>query len=169
LKAGVILLLSLSLFLVACGGSPAGPADLGAFGSGETVAFHLDDTVHVCNEELPYSIQLVSEGGSRKLLLEHSCVGIVGTGVDQFCESGQVTIVKVGICSDATVCEDQQIDQMVRWDQQAYVVVTEDCAGQTIQREEKQQVPAGQYQVTVQDWVEDHIEDRVVAEFAITD
>jgi hypothetical protein len=169
MKPMVILLTSLSLFLAACSGTPAAPGDLGTFGPGEIITFHLDDTVHVCNEELPYSIQLVTEGESRKLLLEHSCVGIVGTGVDQFCENGQVTIVHVGTCSDAIICEDQKIDETVNWDQQAYVVVTEDCAGQTIQREEKQQVPAGRYQVTVQDWVEDHIEDRVVAEFEITD
>ncbi len=170
MKPPVFLLVWVGLLLLAaCGAGPDAPADLGAFGPGETITFQLDDTVHVCNEELPYSIQQVTEGESRKLLLEHSCLGIVGTGVDQFCENGQVTIVQVGSCSDAIICEDQQVDQTVRWDQLAYFVVAEECAGQTIQREERQQVPAGRYQVTVQDWVEDHIEDRVVAEFSISE
>jgi hypothetical protein len=157
------------VLLAACGGSPAAPGDLGAFGPGETVTFQLDDTVYVCNEELPYSILQVTEGEPRRLMLEHSCVGIVGSGVDQFCENGQVTIVQVGSCSDAIICEDQHVDQTVRWDQQEYVVVTDECAGQTIQREEKQQVPAGRYQVTVQEWKKDHIGYRVVAEFIIAE
>jgi hypothetical protein len=168
MRLRVFLLKWVGLLLATCGAGPAEPADLGTFGPGETLTFQLNDTVHVCNEELPYSIQRITEGKSQKLMLEHSCLGILGSGVDQFCENGQVTTVPVGSCSDAIICEDQQVNRTVRWDQQAYVVVTEDCAGQTIQHEEKQQVPAGRYQVTVQDWVEDHIEDRVVAEFSIT-
>ena len=163
----IIVCVLVGLLLAACGGSPAAPGDLGTFGPGEIVTFQLDDTVYVCNEELPYSILQVTEGEPRTLMLEHSCQGEVGSGLDQFCESGQVTSVQVGSCSDAIICEDQHVVQTVRWDQQEYAVVTEECAGQQIQREEKQQAPPGQYQVTVQEWVQDRIQYRVVAQFTI--
>jgi hypothetical protein len=164
----------LSLWVAACGATSqpgAGgqePADLGSFEVGEPVAFHIKDTVHVCTEDLAYGIVQVADGGERKVMLQHSCMGIVGRGIDQYCDNGQVTIVDIIYCSDAISCEDQTLDQEVVWDQQEYVEIGEQCAGQTIHREVKQQVPPGKYQVVVSDWKSDHIESRVIAEFVIT-
>ena len=63
----VIVLVLAGALLVTCGGNTTAPGDLGAFGLGETVTFQLDDTVHVCNEELPYSIVQVTEGEPHSL------------------------------------------------------------------------------------------------------
>ena len=163
-----------SCLLFACGSESvpgtgsSGPADLGTFVAGEPVKFLIDDTVHVCTDELAYAIVQVAASGQRQLMLQHSCVGIVGRGIDQFCENGQVKTEDARFCSDAIFCEDQMLDMEVVWDQQEYVQISEDCAGQTIHREVKEQVPAGRYQIVVQDWKEDHIESRVIAEFTIT-
>lgn len=157
------------VLLVACGGSQAGPGDLGTFRQGEGVTFQITDTVNVCNDEMPYRIIQVTDGGERRLLLAHSCVGIMGEGIDQFCENGQVETVLVNTCSDAIVCEDEKIDTTVTWDQHEYVEIEEECGGQTIRREVKQQVPSGSYQIVVQDWVDDRIETRVIGEFQITE
>ena len=51
------------------------------------------------------------------------------------------------------------MDQEFNWDQQEYVVVTGDCAGEAIRHESRQQAPAGVYQVIVND--------KVVKEFII--
>ena len=162
----------LSCLLTACGstsepGTGEGPIDLGTFPAGEPVTFHIDDTVHVCTDQMAYAIVQVTDSGQRRLMLQHSCVGIVGRGIDQFCENGQIRVEDVRTCSDAIFCEDQTLDLEVVWDQQEYVQISEDCAGQTIHREIKEQVPAGNYQVVVQDWKEDHIESRVIAELTI--
>jgi hypothetical protein len=159
-----------SLLVIACGGpaTPPEPVDYGTFRLGETVTFSINDTVHVCTGQMPYRIVQITEGTKRPVLLEHSCLGIAGTGVDQFCENGDIQYVPVGTCSDAIFCEDQDLDETIRWDQQEYVEITEDCAGQTIRREVLQQAPPGNYQVVVQDWKEDHIEHRVLGEFTIT-
>lgn len=162
------------LLLAACGGtSPSGTGgeelvDLGRFKLGEPVTFRIKDTVYVCSESLPYSIAQVTDGGERRLMLQHSCLGIAGVGIDQVCKDGQVKSVDVIYCSDAIFCEDQTLDQEVVWDQQEYVRIGEECAGQTIHREVRQQVPSGQYQVVVSDWKEDHVESRIIAEFVIT-
>jgi hypothetical protein len=167
----------LSLLIAACGGTsrPASgdpgegaPADLGSFEIGELVTFRIRDTVHVCDNDLAYSIVQVTGGAERKLMLQHSCIGIVGRGIDQYCDDGQITIVDVIYCSDAVFCEDQTLDQEVVWDQQEYVQISQECAGQTIHREVLQQVAPGTYQVVVSDWKEDHVERRAIAQFVIT-
>jgi hypothetical protein len=174
MKRLIVLAALLSCLLIACGSvsepgtGSSGPADLGSFAAGEPVTFRIDDTVHVCTDELAYAIVQVAASGQRQLMLQHSCVGIVGQGIDQFCENGQVKTEDVRFCSDAIFCEDQTLDMQVVWDQQEYVQISEDCAGQTIHREVKEQVPAGKYQVIVQDWKEDHVESRVIAELTIT-
>lgn len=167
----LFVLMATSVLLTACGGpqAPKAPEDLGQFQPGETVQLTIEGVVHVCEEHLPYSIVQVTDSGQRSLMLEHSCLGIAGTGVDQFCESGEVKFVVVAHCTDVMLCDDQELNQTVRWDQQEYVQVSEDCAGREIYREIQQQVPPGRYQVVVQDWIEDHVENRVYAEFTITE
>ena len=156
--------------LAGCGDTtPKGPGDLGTFKVGEPVTFRLDDTVYVCTDQLPYAIVHVTDGGQRRVALQHSCMGIVGSGIDQFCENGQATSVEVIYCTDAIFCEDQEIRESITWDQQEYVELSENCAGQTIRREVKQQVPAGKYQVVVQEWKTDHVENRIVGEFTISE
>jgi hypothetical protein len=163
----------LGLLLAACGGTPQtgaggqGPVDLGSFELGEPVPFRIKDTVQVCSDNLPYDIVQVTEAGERRVMLQHSCVGIVGRGIDQYCDNGQITIVDVIYCSDAISCEDQALDEEVVWDQQEFVEISEQCAGQTIHREVKEQVAPGEYRVVVSDWVDGHVETRVIAEFAI--
>jgi hypothetical protein len=163
----------LSCLLVSCGSrfdtgaGNDGPADLGTFTAGEPVTFRIEDTVHVCTDELAYAIVQITDSGTRRLMLQHSCIGIVGRGIDQFCENGQVRTEDVRTCSDAIFCEDQRLDLEVVWDQQEYVQIGEACAGQTIHREVNQQVSAGRYQIVVQDWKEDHIENRIIAELTI--
>jgi hypothetical protein len=167
----------LCLLIAACGATPQPesdgpggeePVDLGSFGPGEAVAFRIQDTVHVCDNDLAYSIVQVTDGGERKVMLQHSCVGIVGRGIDQHCDNGQITVVDVIYCSDVFSCQDQTLDQEVVWDQQEYVQISEECAGQTIHREVKQQVPPGRYRVVVSDWKEGQVESRVIAEVTIT-
>jgi len=161
------------LMLAACGGpsetgtGSTSPDDLGAFKAGEPVVFRFDDTVYVCSDQMPYAIVRVTDGEERRVMLQHSCDGEGGRGIDQFCEQGQIRTEEVITCSDAILCEDETLAQGIAWDQQEYVPIREDCAGQTIYREVKEQVGPGQYQVVVQDWVEDHIERRIVAVFAI--
>jgi hypothetical protein len=163
----------LSLSLTACGGtSQTGlggqePADLGSFKTGEPVSFRIEETVQVCTANLPYAIVQVTDAGERKVMLQHSCIGFVGRGIDEYCDDGQVTIVDVITCSDDISCEDQALDQEVVWDQQEYVEISELCAGQTIHREVKQPVVPGKYHVVVSDWKEGHVETRVIAEFII--
>ena len=131
----------LGLWLAGCGATSqpgAGrqePVDLGSFGTGEAVTFQIQDTVHVCDNDLAYSIVQVTDGGERKVMLQHSCTGIVGRGIDQYCDNGQITIVDVIYCSDAISCQDQTLDEQVVWDQTEYVQISEQCAGQTIHRE----------------------------------
>jgi hypothetical protein len=173
MRQSLALLALMALLLAACDGAGepgaglGAPADLGAFKAGEAVTFDLNDTVHVCTDQLSYAIVQVTSGKERSVLLQHSCVGIVGRGIDQFCEDGQVKTVDVIYCSDAILCEDLEIQERIVWDQKEYVPITEDCAGQTIQREVKEQVPPGEYQIVVQDWKDDRIQIRIVAEFTI--
>lgn len=163
----------LSLLLAACGGTlqtgvgGSEPAGLGNFEMGEPVSIRIEDMVQVCTDKLPYAIVQVTGAGERKVMLQHSCIGFVGRGIDEYCDDGQVTNVDVIYCSDAISCEDQALDQEAVWDQQGYVEIRELCAGQTIRREVKQQVAPGKYQVVVSDWKEGHVETRVIAEFII--
>ena len=157
------------LLVAGCGGpgDDGAPADLGTFKVGEVVAFRIEDTVYVCSDRMPYAIVQVTGGEERPVALRHSCLGEVGMGSDQFCENGQVQEIVVRTCSDVIFCEDEALDLEVAWDQQAYVQISEKCGEQTIVREVKEQVAAGEYQVVVQDWKEDGVEDRVIARFCI--
>lgn len=60
-----------------------------------------------------------------------------------------------------------QLRRTVTWDQQEYVQISEECAGETIHREIKHQVPAGKYQVIVRDMQNDEVTNRVMKEFII--
>ena len=134
---------------------------------GESLAFSIDDTVYLCTDEMPYTIVQTTEGRERVLMLEHSCLRFAGTGVDQYCENGQVKIVEVGNCSDAIFCEDTSIRETVTWDQQEYVELSEECGSETIHREAKQQVPEGKYQVMVRVTQNDEVVTKVIKEFTI--
>ena len=129
--------------------------------------FLINDTVYVCTDQLPYSVVQITESGEREVMLKHSCVGIVGTGADQYCENGQIKTEFVGTCSDAIFCEEQSIRETVTWDQQEYVEISEECAGETIRREIRQQVPEGRYQVVVRDMQNDQVANKVIKEFII--
>jgi len=135
---------------------------------GEPVTFIIDDTIHVCEDELPYAIIQITESGEREAMLEHSCLGFAGSGVDQYCENGQIKIVEVVFCSDVMFCEDTRIDETFTWDQKEYVEINEECAGETIRREIKQQVPEGKYEVTLRFLQNDQVVNRVLKEFMIT-
>jgi hypothetical protein len=174
MKRLFVVVVLLSLLCSACGGiSQPGAGrqeftDLGSFKMGEPVTFQIQDTVHVCDYALAYSIVEITDGAERRVRLQHSCQGIAGRGIDQYCDDGQITIVDIIYCSDDISCQDQTLDVEVVWDQQEYVPVSERCAGQTIHREVRQQVPPGTYQVLVSDWKEDHVESRAIAQFVIT-
>jgi hypothetical protein len=134
---------------------------------GDPVTFHLDDTIYFCAGQSTYSIVQLIEGGTRELGLNHSCLGFVGTGVDQYCQDGQVKTVYVGECSDAIVCEERLIHGAITWNQKEYIIITENCAGQVIRREVEQQVPAGAYQIILKVIQNEKIVRKVVKEFLI--
>ena len=139
--------------------SPAPAAEEVPFG--EPVTFTVNETFPLfCTNQDPFSIRQIIEHGSRILNLEHSCIGIIGTGVDEFCEKGQMIAEYSGECSDAISCfENYTVNYEFNWDQQEYVLITQECGGTTIHREIKQQVPAGRYQVIVNN--------KVIKEFVI--
>ena len=118
---------------------------------GKPVHFTVKETFPLlCTGQTPFSIRQVTENGSRILQLEHSCIGVIGSGMDEYCEQGKIVPVYSGECSDAISCvENYSVNYEFNWDQQEYVLVTEECGGTTIHREIKQQVPAGRYQVIV--------------------
>jgi hypothetical protein len=128
---------------------------------GKPVQFTIKETFPLfCTDQDQFSITQIVENGSRTLKLEHSCIGIVGSGVDEYCENGKIIRKSLGECSDAISCvKDYSVNYVFSWDQQEYVVVTEKCKGLTIQRELKQQAPAGNYQVIVNN--------KVIKEFII--
>ena len=131
----------LALVLLAGCGPPGGrPAaarlSMETYGVGEPVSFEIDDTVHLCEGDLLYGVVQVTEEGNRPVLLQHSCIGIEGTGVDRYCEDGQIKAVVVRECSDAVFCEDTRVKETLTWDQQEYVEIVEECAGETIRRDE---------------------------------
>jgi len=177
MKQSLVLLTLMGFLLAACDGTPAPTIETAAsvtllaietYGVGEPVAFTIADTVYVCEDELPYAIVQITESGERAVMLEHSCVGIEGAGIDQYCEDEQVKTVQVVFCSDAIFCEEEPMHQTVTWDQQEYVEITEECAGQTIHREIKQQVPEGKYQVRLRFWQDEQVEFMIIKEFMIT-
>ena len=128
---------------------------------GKPVQFMVKETFPLfCTNQDQFSINQIVESGSRTLRLEHSCIGIVGSGVDEYCENGKIIQKYQGECSDAISCvADYSVNFEFIWDQQEYIVVTQECEGKTIQRESKQQSPAGKYQVVVNN--------KVIKEFII--
>jgi hypothetical protein len=138
------------------------------FRAGEPVTIRIDDTVYLCEDDLPYSIVQVTGSGERPVMLQHSCIGFAGTGVDRYCENGQIKTVIVRTCSDAVFCEETRLSEAFTWDQQEYVEISETCAGEPIRREARQQVPEGKYEVTVSYWQDDHVVTGVIKEFMIT-
>ena len=134
---------------------------------GDPVTFDLDDTIYFCAGQSTFSIARITENEKRELSLSHSCLGVVGTGIDQYCQDGQVKTVFVGGCSDAIPCGKQSIHETITWNQKEYVAITEKCAGQTIHREVEQQVPEGKYQITTRVIQNGTITTRVIKEFVI--
>jgi len=134
---------------------------------GDPVTFDLDDTIYFCAGQSTFSIARITENEKRELSLSHSCLGVVGTGTDQYCQDGQVKTVFVGGCSDAIPCGKQSIHETITWNQKEYVAITEKCAGQTIHREVEQQVPEGKYQITTRVIQNGTIMTRVIKEFVI--
>ena len=114
---------------------------------GETIKFRVNDTVQICtSSSLPFFI-IKSSGEYVKL--EHSCMGIIGSGFDQYCENGKIRTERVRGCSDAFSCWDESIHKTFTWDQKEYVEITEECESKIIRREIKKQVPGGKYQIIV--------------------
>ena len=118
---------------------------------GKPVKFTVKETFPLfCSDQDQFSIIQIIENGTRTIKLEHSCIGIIGSGVDEFCENGKVIRNYQGDCSDAISCvENYSVNYEFSWDQQEYVLVTEQCNGIAIHREAKRQAPAGKYQVVV--------------------
>ena len=152
---------------------PTATSGVESYQVGEPITFAVDDLVYVCEyftDEIPYSIVQVTEAGERRVALRHSCTGFIGQGVDEYCENGEIRreAVEVGKCSDDVGCGEVAVKETFTWDQQEYVKVTETCAGETIQREVKQQAPEGVYRVVVEQQTDDgEIVTRVVVEFEI--
>jgi hypothetical protein len=141
---------------------------------GEPVTFLIDEAVYVCdhfNDEIPYSIIQVTETGEREIALRHSCIGFIAQGVDEYCEEGnkKTVAVEVGKCSDDVLCDVVPIKETFTWDQQEYVSVSEECAGERIHREMQQQAPEGEYKVIVrlQQNNDEELVTRVIKEFII--
>ena len=118
---------------------------------GEPVQFTVKETFPLfCTDQEQFLIVQILENGSRELRLEHTCIGLIGSGVDERCVAGRIVRDYTGSCSDAISCEENfSVNYEFNWDQQEYVLITEECEGMTIQRESKQQVPEGRYQVIV--------------------
>lgn len=157
---------------LATGRSASGAVEV--YQIGEPVTFLVDEAVYVCQyfyDESPYAIIQITATGERELALRHSCIGFIGQGVDEYCEEGAIksVAVEVGQCSDDVACGVLTIKETFTWDQQEFVSVTEKCAGKTIRREIKQQVPAGEYKIVVRlQQNDDEIVTRMIKEFTIT-
>ena len=134
---------------------------------GEPVIFSINARVKVLTNELPFKI--VNEKG-ESIKLKHSCVGLVGCGVDQYCENGKIVRKEVYQlcdfskkwcygCSDAIGQREEYANETFVWDQKEYVEISEECEGKTIHREVKKQVPQGKYQIIVNG--------KVIKEFVI--
>lgn len=155
----VIIIISLIWFMNK--GIPKNTMRPNVYEKGEPVKFRLDDTVQICTNRDPLAIK---ETNGSYLKLKHSCMGYVGTGVDQYCENGKIVSERVtdfvaydfsgkddlyGGCSDIIGCWNKTVHGTVTWNQKEYVKVTEKCEGKKIQREVKKQVPEGEYQIIV--------------------
>jgi hypothetical protein len=118
---------------------------------GQPVVFHIDATILYCtDQDATFSIrQIVDDVYTREIRLAHSCVGTEGTGFDQFCRNGEIETEFIGHCSDTIICSHWAIDETILWDQLEYVQFEEECAGQTILQEIRQQAPEGRYVVTI--------------------
>ncbi len=127
---------------------------------GETIKFKIDDTVQICRNELPYRIVRhdIKKPDIMTIKLQHSCIGEVGSGFDQYCEFGKIVSKEISTlcdfskkwchgCSDALTCWNESIHETFTWNQKEYVETTEECEGKTIRRELKKQVPEGKYQI----------------------
>ncbi len=136
-------------------------------GKGESITFRISDTVQICTNDLPFSI--IKPNGEY-VKLKHSCMGLLGSGFDQYCENGKIVSKSVHqlcdfsekwchSCSDALTCWNESIHETFTWDQREYVELTEECEDKTIHREVKKQVPEGKYQVIVNG--------KVIKEFTI--
>jgi hypothetical protein len=153
--------------------SPVASGDVERYKIGEPITFLVDEEVYVCNyfyDEIPYSIIQIIETREREIALRHSCTGLIAQGVDEYCEEGskKTVAVEVGKCSDDVSCGISTVKETFTWDQQEFVDVTEECAGETIHREVKQQVPEGKYKVVVRFQQDDEeIVDSVIKEFMI--
>jgi hypothetical protein len=136
--------------------TPGSTPGLEEYNMGEPVTFRIEATypLFCFGLQQQFSIIQIVENDHRYVSLEHSCIGAAGSGVDLYCENGRVVQVLVGSCSDAIHCEEHySVDYEYVWDQQEYIRITEACEGKTISREIKQQAPAGEYQVLVEDQV----------------
>ncbi len=118
--------------------------------SGETVEFTLSNyLVEYCSDFLPYQIT-DSEGES--LNIKHSCAGIVGRGVDLYCQAGEIIVENTDDrCSDAIDCGVKKVSGTFSWDQNIFWSIQEECQGKTISHEESSLVPSGTYHVLITD------------------
>ncbi len=134
---------------------------------GETIKFRIDNTIQICTNDLPFSIIKLD---GEYVRLQHSCMGLVGSGFDQYCENGKIVSEPIhqicefpgrwcNGCSDALTCLDKSIHEIFTWDQKEYIETSEKCEGKTIHREVKKQVPWGKYQIIVGE--------KVIKEFTI--
>lgn len=143
------------------------PSPVEIYKSGEPVPIHINDTIEVCEDHLHYAIVQVIGEKEREVALTHSCLGIAGSGVDSYCRNGQVEREIVVTCSDVMLCDEKHVNKKFNWDQQEFVQISEDCAGEIIYREIQQQVPGGTYRVIVRYLEGEQVKTRVVKEFII--
>ena len=134
---------------------------------GEPITFSINAKVKLWTNELPFKI--VNEKG-KDVKLKHSCIGFIGSGIDQYCEDGKI-VEKVIYqlcnfskkwcygCSDAIFQREEYVNEAFVWDQKEYVRITEKCGDKIIHREVKKQVPEGKYQIIVNG--------KVIKEFVI--
>ena len=155
--------------------SPTATHVVETYQAGEPVTFEVDNQVYVCQyykDQIPYTIWQVTATETREVALRHSCIGIGAQGQDEYCEAGEIRIeyVEVGNCSDDIGCGTMAIQETFTWDQQEYVRVMEECAGETIVREVRQSVPVGKYQIVIeQQTAAGEIVTRVIKEFMIVE
>ncbi|MBU0707624.1 eight-cysteine-cluster domain-containing protein [Patescibacteria group bacterium] len=132
--------------------TPAGTLKLtrSRFAVGEKIEFTIDNIeVNYCSNVLPYRI---TDSQGDVLNIRHSCAGLAGYGIDQYCEDGQVVIQQTDdICSDHISCESQNVSGVFTWDQKTYQAVSDVCGDQQISREEAIQAGAGIYHILITD------------------
>ncbi len=110
---------------------------------GEPITFSINAKVKLWTNELPFKI--VNEKG-ESIKLKHSCIGFVGSGIDQYCENGKIVEKAVYQlcnfskkwcygCSDVIFQREEYVNETFVWDQKEYVEITEECEGKVIRRE----------------------------------